>query len=120
MNCDAVRQHLADWVRDRLDAETTAAMDAHLAGCPECRRAEAAERDLETLLRERMPRHAAPAHLIARLSRRQKARWRRALTPLTAAAALVLAALALFRPASGPGGSASARMLDEAVGDHLR
>jgi len=71
-----------------------------------------------------MPRHAAPPELLRKLGHRPPARWRAVATPLATplavSAALVMAAVALFRPFPSTGAPSSSRMLEEAVNDHLR
>ena len=142
MTCDEARALLVDARRGRLSAETRAALDAHLAGCPACAHEAAADALLGEALEGRLPQHAAPLALKRRLAatwattglpgppptdaRPASAptaraawatRWRRAVVPALAAAVLVLALVPLYSRHTGDGGAA---MVTEAVNDHLR
>jgi len=79
MSCHEVRRALAK----RGRATASPALAAHLACCEHCRRVEARERVLDTLLAERLPRYAAPRALVRRLETGIRARsTRRRLKPL--------------------------------------
>lgn len=142
MTCDEARALLVDARRGRLSAETRAALDAHVAGCPACAHEAAADALLGEALEGRLPQHAAPLALkrrlaaswaatglptpppdVARAPERPAARapwgagWRRALVPALAAAVVVLALVPLYYRQAGDGGAA---MVTEAVNDHLR
>ncbi|HET7826335.1 MAG TPA: zf-HC2 domain-containing protein [Anaeromyxobacter sp.] len=67
MDCKEARASLHDFGRRRLEAPRHEAVSRHLDGCPACRRAADAETLLDRLLRERLPRHAAPPELRRRL-----------------------------------------------------
>jgi anti-sigma factor RsiW len=130
MNCEDARSHLRDLPADRLDPATRDAVRAHLGSCAGCSRGEAAERALDALLRQRLPRHAAPPALRRRLAALARPgavpappddrSWKRWLAPgLAACLALALGALLVDRVASR-GGGALASLAGEAVNDHLR
>ncbi len=108
MTCDAARERFSEWLDDALDPGARAALDAHLAGCPECAREfDRFRRSVALLARVERPR--APAGFVDRVMAVVQARrepWHRRLVrrllfplpvklPLHAAATLVLAVLAL-------------------------
>jgi anti-sigma factor RsiW len=64
-----VRELVAGRRGARLEGTVRAAVETHLAACPECARVAAAERGLDELL-GRLPRHQAPAELVRRLEQR--------------------------------------------------
>jgi anti-sigma factor RsiW len=124
MDCREARTHWLDRRRGSLGGETRAALEAHVAACEACRQDEAADRELSTVLSERLPRRRAPDGL----RRSLEARWnpaaprparrkRIASTLLAMAAGAAIALLAVVawraRPAEGA-------MVAEAVNDHLR
>src|SRR3974390_1687464 len=63
MDCTEARTHLLDRRRGRLEVEVARELEEHLAGCAACRHEDAADRQLSTLLEERLPRRRAPASL---------------------------------------------------------
>ncbi|HVR00667.1 MAG TPA: zf-HC2 domain-containing protein [Polyangia bacterium] len=67
MDCARAKDLLGDSRAGRLDGATPAALEAHLAGCADCRRAAAVERALDAALAERLPRHRASADFERRL-----------------------------------------------------
>ncbi|MFB3817603.1 MAG: zf-HC2 domain-containing protein [Candidatus Methylomirabilales bacterium] len=69
MDCHEARDSLPDLDRDGLPDAVSRAVRAHLTGCAECREAAAADARLRALLRERLPRHTAPADLRLRIGR---------------------------------------------------
>lgn len=100
MTCTDIEARLDPYVDGELPVGETAAVEAHLAGCPGCAMLARRERDFRGLLR-RQPRERAPEEfrrrLVARIRReaRRKAGWRWVLTPALAAAAAVLAVVML-------------------------
>jgi anti-sigma factor RsiW len=128
ITCADARLLLLDAQRGRLAAEPRARLEAHLAGCAACRHEEAAERLLSEALEARLPQHAAPIGLKRRLAAEWTSpptpaptgwrRWRRVLVPAVAAAAVLLALTPLYYRRSAD--RASARLVAEAVTDHLR
>ncbi len=67
MECTEARDHLIDLVRGHLEAETAAAVRAHVARCPECAAALQTQTEVRSLIRAHLPRYAAPAALHARI-----------------------------------------------------
>ena len=126
MDCNDVRNHLLDRRRGTLRAEIHAQVEAHLAGCEECRREDAVDRALSTALDEHLPRRRAPESLRRSLEERlagerpratQSARRPRRALALVAGAFVAIAATAallLWRPPHAD------PMVAEAVNDHLR
>ena len=87
---------------------------------------ESNDRELDQIVAERLPRHAAPKALVEQLRARyvspppRRRRWKLVL-PLAAAAAFVVAAGVLYvRSALHKDADASAHLVAEAVNDHLR
>jgi anti-sigma factor RsiW len=129
MNCEEVRTHLRDFVKDRLDPALRGGVGAHLGRCASCSSAERAEHALDELLEQRLPRFAAPTTLQRRLgllvgrpepARPAPRRWRQALAPAMAAAlALGLGGLLLQQRGARRGGEV-ADLTSELVNDHLR
>jgi anti-sigma factor RsiW len=144
MDCKEARASLHDFGRRRLEAPRHEAVARHLEGCAPCRRAADAEAVLDRLLRERLPRMAAPAELRRRLDalavaaraapgasaprgdrgpaplRRSEAlRWLARLAAPAAAAAVAFAAGALLVERRGDRDELAA-LTREAVTDHLR
>jgi anti-sigma factor RsiW len=143
MDCAEARELLGtgEHRSGRLDAAARAALEAHLAGCADCRRAAAVERGLDEALTQRLPRHrptpafeqrlrahlgaagapagAAPPMATAPARAAPGGRWRAFVAPFgsaLAAAALVVLALRLAPPPAG----GTWDLVDEAVSDHLR
>lgn len=104
-----------------LGVAEAAELQAHLAGCAECRALRAELAGLSLRLRADLPHYAAPAALRAKLewqaAPRRILRWRarpwRALGWVAAGAIAVAASVALWVPAGG-------NMADEAVSAHIR
>jgi anti-sigma factor RsiW len=122
MDCNEARTHLLDRRRGVLPDDLRAPLEAHLAGCEACRHEDAADRELSTLLDQRLPKRRAPASL----KRSLEARWDRTRPTATRtvswslaamAAGAAIAALAIFALRSRAPGDA---MVAEAVNDHLR
>jgi anti-sigma factor RsiW len=131
MDCEDVRPHLLDYQRGLLAPELQGDIRAHLEGCPSCPRAEAAEQVLTDLLEHRLPQHPASLALKRRLAAQWPSpapakpswwtRWGRSFAPAAAVAAVLLVALPVYY-GIGPGrqGGGTARMVAEAVNDHVR
>jgi anti-sigma factor RsiW len=128
MTCEEARDRLLDAQRARLAPETHAALQTHLQTCAACAHEEAAEALLSEALESRLPQHAAPVALKRRLAAEwpgapaaapsPSRRWVRYLVPAAAVAAVLLIGVPLaYQPAAE---RASARMVTEAVNDHLR
>jgi anti-sigma factor RsiW len=128
MTCEETRDRLLDAQRARLAPETRAALQTHLQTCAACAHEEAAEALLSEALESRLPQHAAPVALKRRLAAEwpgapaaapsPSRRWARYLVPAAAVAAVLLIGVPLaYQPAAE---RASARMVTEAVNDHLR
>jgi hypothetical protein len=132
MNCEEVQRLLHDFRKRRLEGTLRDEVAAHLENCVACASADRAERALDDLLEQRLPRHAAPASLKRRLGRvmlterpapapagRAITRWARFVAPAMAAGlAVAVGGVLLERSASQ--GSALASLTGEAVNDHLR
>ncbi|HET8732201.1 MAG TPA: hypothetical protein VFM45_00370, partial [Anaeromyxobacteraceae bacterium] len=127
MNCPEARALALDRTCQALPPALERELEAHLAGCAGCARADAAERALTELLEARLPRGPAPAALVrriaglrpggpARTDRRRPARW--GLAALAAGAAAALVAVASWTAARSAGQRATLEA--EAVSDHLR
>lgn len=131
MTCTRTRERLRDLHEGRLsDAERKETTD-HLASCAECRRIDEEERVVTSLLRERLPRHAAPESLKQRLAAELAAKApveakpasalrRRARFVAALAAAAVLAAAALVALNGSLGTGSRDAVVEEALNDHLR
>ncbi len=131
MECRDVRTWIVDYQRGRLAPGREEDVRAHLAECPPCSRAEAAERALTELLERRLPQHPAPVHLKLSLAALWPPaaeptpswweRWGRSVVPAGAVALVLLAAVPAYygrlatRQSAAPGG-----MVTETVNDHLR
>ncbi len=131
IDCREARLHVLDYGRGRLEPELQAALEAHLAACAECTRANAMERALTEVLERQLPQHPASLALKRRLAERWPTaarasrlgwwrRWWRPLAPALAITVLMVAILpVLWRQwALPPAGAPS--MVVEAVNDHLR
>jgi anti-sigma factor RsiW len=122
MDCNVARTHLLDRRRGALPDDLRAPLEAHLAGCGACRHEDAADRELSTLLDQRLPKRRAPAalrrSLEARWDRKRPAAARAFARSLGAVAVgAAIAALAIFAWRSRAPGDV---MVAEAVNDHLR
>jgi anti-sigma factor RsiW len=130
MECSDARMLLHDLDRERLSAPVRVQLQAHLAGCPACRQAAEAERVLDGLLGERLPRHTAPPGLRRRLEgmagavgpgRPARGRdWPRLVAPALAALLALVAGALLVERGAGRQPAALEALADEAVNDHLR
>jgi anti-sigma factor RsiW len=125
VTCEQARNLLLDAQRDRLGAEARAGLQAHLETCGACAHEQAAEALLSEALEARLPQHAAPLALKRRLAVAWPAatpgfsrRWGRYLVPAAAVAAVLLIVTPLAYQRADE--RASARMVAEAVNDHLR
>ena len=97
MNCTHCLAHVDDVLDGQLPAETQAAVLAHLADCPHCRRQLAAQRQLLQALRQ-LPAPGTPPGLATRVLPGLRV-GRRQRHALAAAAALLLGlSLAFTRP----------------------
>jgi len=127
MECAEARTLLLDRQRGRLDVESSAALDEHLAGCAGCRHEDAAERELSTRL-EALPGRPAPASLRRALEERwdpSAPRGRRAFAGMGAmgrigASMVAGAALCVLAVGGWRARSPDDRMVSEAVNDYLR
>jgi anti-sigma factor RsiW len=122
MDCNVARTHLLDRRRGVLPDDLRAPLEAHLAGCEACRHEDAADRELSTLLDQRLPKRTAPAAFRRSLEARWKGKrpraargFSRSLAAMAVGAAI--AALAIFAWRSRTPGDV---MVAEAVNDHLR
>lgn len=107
MSCHDAREWLSDLLDDALEAEARAQVDAHLAGCAECRRELERLRATVSLLRA-VERPQAPAGFVDRvLEAARPAPWYRRLLdrlagvrllrfPVEAAAVVLVASLAVY------------------------
>jgi hypothetical protein len=107
MTCHDARELFSDWADDALTAEERARVDAHLAGCADCRK-ELERFTAAIALLHRMERPRAPAGFVDRvLAAKQGAPWYRRLfqrlflplsvkLPAEAAALLLVAGLAVY------------------------
>jgi anti-sigma factor RsiW len=132
MDCRDVRLELHDLLRARLAPEDARAVRRHLEGCAGCRQAEAAEALLDDLLLEHLPHRAAPERLRRRLAEgavdrrapdqppRRAGAWRERLAPGVAVALAVLVVGLLVERSASRVGAGESRLVEEAVGDHLR
>jgi anti-sigma factor RsiW len=123
MDCEEARTYLLDRGRGILPEEAVARLDGHLASCPECRHAAAADAELSILLEGRLRRPHAPEVL----RRALEARWgegtrrrigagaRRTMAAMASGAAIAIVAMVLWRRAA-----VDRAMVIEAVNDHLR
>jgi anti-sigma factor RsiW len=129
MDCKDVRNLLQDLRARRLSAANRDEVRAHVAGCPACARAEAAERVLDEAL-ERRPRYRAPRALARRLgllaapvparSLAEARPWTRFLAPALAAGFAALSIGLLVERAQVRDEGVLAKLAGEAVNDHLR
>ena len=128
MNCDDVRVQLHEYARRRLDPALEDEVRAHVDACTACRSAERAERALDELLEQRLPRYTAPLALKRRLGlrlgtpdapRRAPGRWARVAAPALAASIALVAGGALLQRTATSRGEATA-LTSELVNDHLR
>lgn len=67
MECPEARENLTDLNRGRLEADTAAAVRAHVAECPACAAALQREVEVHALVQARAPRYAAPPELRTRI-----------------------------------------------------
>lgn len=132
MTCTEARERLRDLHEGRLPDAEQKAMSDHLASCAECRRIDAEERAVTSLLRERLPRHAAPESLKQRLAAevagstpakpkaaRAALRSRPFLVAALAVAALLAAASVVVLNGT-PWTRGRDAVVSEALNDHLR
>ena len=144
LDCDRVQLELHALRRGWVDPAEREALARHLAGCATCRSEDEADRLLDRLLEERLPREEMPAELrralagivgaspderpapeiAARSAPRTRPRrvTSRAASGLgaIAAAAVLVAGGALWERAALAHRGEVARLAEEAVGDHLR
>jgi anti-sigma factor RsiW len=138
-DCDQVTPLIFDHCAGRVKGDEKAMVEAHLGDCAACRRLATEERVVAGLLRNRLPRHAAPEDLKARLAamadpvasrsviaavpESAPQRSRGVVVRVSAAAAIVAAAAVLVFFAIAPrmqAADVSRVVVAEAVNDHLR
>ena len=129
MDCAEARPHLVALSQGRVAGRLEADVRAHVAGCAECAGIAETEAALTAAL-ERLPVHPAPLDLKRRLRASwpqtpAPSAWRRRLRVLVpalvaAAVVLVVAPIAWDRFAVRPEREAAARLVAEAVNDHVR
>lgn len=128
--CDETRLRMLDYQRGLLAAPEHEAVRAHLDGCADCAREDAAEQGLSEALDRRLPQYPAPLGLKRHLAQRWAASpparpaGSRVLRPALVIAGLA-AALALFIVLAVPyrhptPGDAASVVALEAVNGHLR
>jgi anti-sigma factor RsiW len=131
MTCQDVRTTLRAYHERRLSRADDEALRAHLEGCPDCAHADAVERELTSVLEERLPQYPASLALKRRIAagwpapaapRSRWFTWRPAFVSAFAAAALLIVALPVlyYELAASRGAGATQAMIAEAVNDHLR
>ncbi|HTP49080.1 MAG TPA: zf-HC2 domain-containing protein [Anaeromyxobacteraceae bacterium] len=127
MDCTEARPLLHDLRRRRLAPPLAEGVSAHLEGCEGCRRVEEEEGVLDDLLRNRLPRHGAPASLKTRLAVLEapvtwpaRPAWIRFLAPALAASLALTTGYLLFERQASGGPAVLAALTAEAVSDHLR
>ena len=128
MDCPQARPHLLDLERGRLAATLAAEIQAHVAGCADCTRVAEAESALTEALERRLPQHPAPLALKRRLreqwppaaSRPSRGLRRLAWAAALAVLVLVAAPIGWDQVVRRPERDAAARLVGEAVNDHLR
>ena len=126
--CEETRVRLLEYRRGVLPPPAEEIVRAHLDGCDDCAREDAAEQALTEALEHRLPQHPAPLWLKRRLAVAHPPAaappvHSRRLRPALATAAVVAAlavAVVLVRPAAPPGVDGGAAVAREAVNDHLR
>jgi anti-sigma factor RsiW len=134
VDCARVRLHLLDHLRGRLAPLLADQVQAHLAGCLDCRRDAAQEEVVTELLESRLPQHPASLALKRRLAAAWPdpaplrpatppawwSRWRRPELAALAVGLLLLATAPLYyERVARPRGDVAA-LVTEAVNDHLR
>lgn len=126
MSCDEARDILEEYRRGELPPDAVVSLEAHLAGCPRCRRLRETHDAVAALVR-RMPRTPAPPSLRRRIleaagEQRRRLAWLRrpwAAAALAAATvALILAPWLQFR-SDGPTDPFE-RLLQAGVAEHAR
>lgn len=130
MDCQDVRNQLQDLRSRRLSPASQDEVRTHLAGCPACARADAAERVLDEVLERRLPRYRAPRALTRRLGLlaspvparvpAEPRRWMRLLAPALAASFAALSVGLLVERAQVSNAGVLQKLAGEAVNDHLR
>src|SRR5438309_11053716 len=101
MNCEDVRVRLVDYQRGRLPAAAHGDVRAHLEACADCTQAESVEQELTWVLERRLPQRPASLALKRRLAAQWSSsppvpwwhRWRPALAPAMAVAAVLVIGL---------------------------
>jgi anti-sigma factor RsiW len=131
MDCREARLHVLEYGRGRLAPDVQTAVEAHLATCADCRRADAVERALTDVLERQLPQHPASLALKRRLAARWPApaaapgfgwwrrSWRLWAPGLAVAVLLLVVTPVLWRQGANRPAVASS-MVAEAVNDHLR
>jgi anti-sigma factor RsiW len=128
VECARAKTLLLEHQRGRLNAAAASELEAHLAGCELCRRTEAEERVLGELLERRLPRHAAPEALKAKLHAlstpapptRTAGRRTAVIAALAMAAGILVMLVPYGRQAALLSEARAKVLLDESVNEHLR
>jgi anti-sigma factor RsiW len=130
MDCTQAHPHLLDLQRGRLADPLAAEIQAHVAGCADCTRLAEAESALTEALERRLPQHPAPLALKRRLREQWPApavpprrRWELRRLAWAAALAVVVLVVGLVgwdQAVRRPERDVAARLVGEAVNDHLR
>ena len=128
MKCEEAARLIDPYLDGELDLTACVSLEAHLAGCPECRAKLEAREALTSVVREETPRFTASPFLATRIRASLRAEetvaekkpWWRAVptswiySGFGGVLALMVLGLFLFRP--GP----SSQLAQEAIGNHVR
>jgi len=128
VDCPDARDQLLEYQHGRLAPDLVAALRRHLDECPDCARAELADRELTRILERRTPQYAAPIALKRKLAAvwpvpgraRARTRWTRVLFPAGLAVAALLLVVPFARQFVSPTSGGGSAMVTEAVNDHVR
>ena len=120
-----ILEHISLYLDDELQEDERFLVETHIKGCPDCRAAVEAERELIAALRNARPAYSVPASLRANVAKllpesSHRRNWFRSWIPIAACVLLALGLTISWLAAPGLFREEHTQFVDTAVKTHLR